>query len=84
MSKMKFDDWSEVKECNDCEHYWNSLCDGTPQGSEKRCTAFKATRSVDIPAELEALRKRLKWLNVSQILLGIAIILHALTHIFGG
>ena len=83
MSKAKFDDWSEVKECNDCEHYWNSLCDGTPKGSEKRCTAFKATRKVDIPLEIKSLRKRLNWLNVSQILCGIALVLHLIGHIMG-
>ena len=81
--KVLFDDWSEVKDCNGCEHYWNKLCDGTKVGSEKRCTAFKATRKVDIPLELNALRERLKWLNVSQILCGIALVGHLLGHIFG-
>ena len=67
MCKSKFDNWSDVKDCNDCEHYWNKLCDGVPEGSERRCTAFKATRSVEIPAEIDALKERLKWLSVSTI-----------------
>lgn len=84
MCKSKFDNWSDVKDCNDCEHYWNKLCDGVPEGSERRCTAFKATRSVEIPAEIDALKERLKWLSVSQILCAITLIVHALMHIFGG
>ena len=82
--KILFDDWSEVKDCNGCEHYWNKLCDGTKIGSEKRCTAFKATRKVDIPEEIKALRKDVKWLNVAVILLGVAQILESLESIFGG
>ena len=75
-----FDDWSEVKDCNQCEPYWNNQCDGAKVGSEKRCTAFKATRSVDIPEEIKALRSSLKWLRIS--FLGFAVAL--LMHLIGG
>ena len=79
-----FDDWSEVKDCNQCEPYWNNQCDGAKVGSEKRCTAFKATRRVDIPLEIEALRKAVKRLSVAVILLGVVQILESLSSIFGG
>lgn len=82
--KVLFDDWSEVKDCNNCENYWNKLCDGTKVGSEKRCTAFKATRKVDIPLELNALRKAVKRLSVAVILLGVVQILESLSSILGG
>ena len=47
-----FDNWTHV-ECNDCQHYWNALCDGTSKGSSKPCTAFIATRSTDIPEQIK-------------------------------
>lgn len=74
MEKTKFDDWSDVKDCNDCQHYWNSTCDSPPNGSEKRCTAFLATRKVNTQAEIDSLRKALKWLIVSQVCLLIALV----------
>lgn len=83
IENSRFDNWLHV-DCNDCEHYWNALCDGVAKGSEKPCTAFKATRSTDIPEQIKVLRERLKLLNRGQILLGIAIIIHALGHILGG
>ena len=84
MCKSKFDNWSDVKDCNDCEHYWNKLCDGVPEGSERRCTAFKATRSVDIPAEINALRQTLKWFNAALILSGIAQVLFGIAFVVLG
>lgn len=82
--QVLFDDWSEVKDCNQCEPYWNNQCDGAKVGSEKRCTAFKATRRVDIPLEIEALRKAVKRLSVAVILLGVVQILESLSSILGG
>lgn len=79
-----FDDWSEVKDCNQCEPYWNNQCDGAKVGSEKRCTAFKATRRVDIPLEIKELRKALNWHSVAIILIAIRFILQTLDHIVGG
>ena len=81
MDKTKFDDWSDVKECNQCEEYWTSACDGTLIGSEKPCTAFKAVRRVSIPLEIESLRKAVKWLSFSLVLLGVAVTLHLIYHL---
>ena len=82
-NKKIFDDFPKV-DCSNCSHYWDDSCNGVPQGSEKRCTAFLATKRVDIPLELKALRERVKWLNVSQILLGIVLVGHLISHILGG
>ena len=81
--QVLFDDWSEVKDCNGCENYWNKLCDGTKVGTEKRCTAFKATRTVDMQEEIKSLKERVKWINVSLILCGIALVGHLLSHVLG-
>lgn len=78
----RFDNWTHV-DCNECQHYWNALCDGTVKDSEKPCTAFVATRSTDIPEQIKALKERLKWVNVSLILSGIVLCGHLLGHIFG-
>ena len=78
-----FDDFPEV-ECNNCEPYWNNQCDGTPVGSERPCKAFKATRKVDIPDELDALRTHLTCLSVAFMLLGVAFVCHMIAHIVWG
>lgn len=79
MEKSKFDDWSDVKDCNDCQHYWNAMCDGISEGSQKPCNSFLATRKVNILGEIEALRKRLNTLNVVLILYGLAFVLHLIS-----
>ena len=81
--KKIFDEFPEV-DCNGCESYWNNQCDGAVKGTEKRCTAFKATRRVDIPEQIKALRKSLKTVCWGCILGGIAMVMHLLSHMFGG
>lgn len=60
--KKIFDDFPKV-DCSDCSHYWDDSCNGVPQGSEKRCTAFLATKRVDIPVQIKSLRSALKWIT---------------------
>jgi hypothetical protein len=84
VDKSKFDDWSDVKDCNDCQHYWNAMCDGTPLGSEKSCKSFLATRKVNMQGDLESLRKRLNTLNVVLILYGLAFVIHLISKLLGG
>jgi hypothetical protein len=76
--KQKFDDWSELKECSNCQRWWNDQCDGTPQGSVRPCMDFLATRSVKIPEEIETLRKQIKWLTIAGMLIVISQILHTI------
>ena len=78
-----FDEWNEVNECTNCESWWTSQCDGTPEGSERPCKAFKATRKVKIPEDIEALKnvvraleKRCNITNISCILIALALIIH--------
>ena len=74
--KTKFDDWSDIKDCNQCEPYWNNQCDGAVVGSEKPCKAFVAVRRVSIPAEIKAIRSEIKRLYVSLLLLAITVLIH--------
>jgi len=83
MANAKFDDWTDVKECNDCQEYWNNVCDGTPVGVERPCKAFKATRRVDIPLEIKSLRRALNALYVALILYGVTLMI-CIHRIMGG
>ena len=75
MEKKIFDDFPRV-DCNDCSHYWDDSCEGVPQGFKKRCTAFLATKRVDIPLQIKSIRTTLTWLSVSMILIAISHIIH--------
>jgi len=58
MSEHKrFDDYTDVKECTECEHWWTSACDGTSFGSERPCTGFLACRRVSIPEDIKSLQR---------------------------
>lgn len=81
--KKIFDDFPEAN-CNQCEPYWTNQCDGASKGSERVCTGFKPVRSVKIPEEIKSLRNNLKWVYRCLILQGLWIIIHILTHFFGG
>lgn len=57
----RFDDW-EV-DCADCQHYWDDSCNGVPEGQKRNCTAFVATKKVDIPKQIEQLKTAVKVLG---------------------
>ena len=84
MSEQKrFENWEEV-DCNDCACYWDNSCDGVIPPSQKLCNSFKATRRIVIPAQIKALEKRVKWLAIGCLCANLAVLIHILTHIFGG
>lgn len=60
----RFDDYTDVVDCNDCSHYWDSSCDGVSKGSTSGCNSFLAKRSVVIPERLNKLERRLLWLSL--------------------
>ena len=43
--KKVFDDYDAL--CDDCQHYWNSVCDGVKTGSNKMCSSFKVIKKLD-------------------------------------
>ena len=65
-------------DCNQCQHYWDDSCDGTPTHQIRPCTAFKATRHTDIPLQLEKLSMGLKRSDRHILLLNIVVLLHLL------
>ena len=76
-----FEDYPTV-DCNTCDNYWNSQCDGVIQPRE--CKHYVATRKVYIPLEIARLEKKLKSETIySNILFGLIIIILTLM-ILGG
>ena len=79
---QRFDDYSEVKECTECEQWWTNACDGTSKGTERPCNSFKACRKVSIPEDIKALQRMcesLKWHIWSlYVLIGILVITRVL------
>ena len=67
MENKIFDEFPRV-DCSDCSHYWDDSCNGVSQGSEKRCTAFLATRRVDIPQQIKKLNIAFRWLTIAVII----------------
>ena len=82
--KKVFDDYHELKQvdCEECEHIYTGACDGVSEGYTKPCESFLATRRVITLRELKSLTTQIKYLRVSCILTGIAIVGHLITHIF--
>ena len=75
INKKIFDDFTKV-DCSDCSHYWDDSCEGVKKGSEKRCTAFKAVKRIDIPVQVERLRRAGKGLGWAVTGLGVAMLIH--------
>lgn len=75
-NKRIFDDFPKV-DCNDCEHWWDSSCDGVSKGSERLCKDFLATRRVDILKEIARLKKEVKRLTIYSYVFEILFILYA-------
>jgi len=70
-------------DCLDCKHYWADTCDGVPKGEIRPCTSFRATRSVDIPEQIKALKNEIKGIKkqmagflVTSILFAIHLLVH--------
>ncbi len=72
-SSKIFDNWEEI-DCNECAKYWDSSCDGvksSAKGSKRLCNSFLATRSVIIPQEINRLKKAIRCLKWSVMILGV-------------
>ena len=90
MNQTLFDEWwDDLKECTNCESWWMSQCDGVPPDDERPCRAFKATRKVQIPEDIEALKTQMRALEkglirtqISVILATLGLIIHLITVIW--
>lgn len=74
-------------DCLDCRHYWADTCDGVLKGEIRPCTSFRATRSVDIPSQIKALKNEIKGLKkqmVGFLVTSIIFALHLLVHLVLG
>jgi hypothetical protein len=73
MSKI-FDDYQV--DCNECKKYWDSSCDGVPISKKRNCTAYEATRTVDIPKRIDDLWEciKLTWITMLGLAVGFALV----------
>lgn len=55
----KFDDWSDVVDCNNCARYWDSSCDGVKPNERKNCNSYIATRSLVLPERMKRMEDRM-------------------------
>ena len=76
--EKRFDNWKV--DCNECVNYWTNGCDGVSKGQQKPCNSFLAQRSFVIPAEIKSLRKQLKGVIISSLILAVALLLHLILH----
>lgn len=72
--KYIFDDWSDINQCDNCEHWWNSSCDGVKES----CNSFKATRKSTIPQEIKRANRLLKWAFILCFFNALILALHIL------
>lgn len=56
-------------DCNECEKYYLSQCDGVKRGKNKRCTSFIATRGVIIPQRLKCLERCILGLIIAGLMM---------------
>lgn len=61
-SNKIFEDFPKV-DCNECENYYTSACDGVSKDSERPCKTFIATRRIFIPEEIKWLKNEIKTLR---------------------
>lgn len=75
-NNKRFDDY-EV-DCNTCGNYWNDTCDGVPIDKKRNCNSYIATRTTDIPKQIEKLKNSIKWLAIAVSLLGLGLLLQGI------
>ena len=74
-----FDDY-EV-DCNTCEAYWLTQCDGVKPGEPRKCTSYKAVRKMDVVQQIDKNTKDIKLLKNIGILVQVILLLHLLSHL---
>lgn len=72
--KKRFEGWEDVA-CEDCQHYWDSSCDGST-GSQRVCTTFLAAKRHFIPERIKRLENQYKAVITALIMLYVGVILH--------
>ena len=77
----RFEDWKEV-DCEECEYWWTSSCDGVSKGSKLPCNSFLATRRVIIPEQIKSLQRTNKRLRWAIVLLSLAMVVHHIALLF--
>ena len=78
----KFDDWSDVVDCNECARYWDSSCDGVKPNERKNCNSYLATRSVVLPERVKQLEDRVNMLQRILVIFMSVVFIFAVSVVF--
>lgn len=70
-----FDEFPQA-DCNTCRSYMLDQCDGVKVGESRKCTAYEAIRNVDLPLQIEKLRKDVRSLRHSHLIVTLAFMLY--------
>ena len=73
-----FSEWDTQVDCNNCGHYWDDSCNGTPKDKARSCNSYIATRRVVIPEQIKELEMQIKNLKISVNILWIVILILSL------
>lgn len=75
-------------DCNTCECYWDSSCDGvkcSKAGEESRkCTSYKAVRKIDVVERVLELESSIKSVDKNYWVIAILFMLHLVGHLIFG
>lgn len=74
-----FDSWEDLKDCDDCERYYNSQCDGVAVNQKRNCTQYVATRKASFESNLHKLERQLKDFKRQVIVINVFIITFLVT-----
>jgi len=68
-----FDSWEDLKDCDDCERYYNSQCDGVAVDQKRNCTQYVATRRASFEGNLNKLERQMKGLKRDIIIVNVCV-----------
>lgn len=74
MESKIFDDY-EV-DCNTCEEYWTSKCDGVKIGDKRNCKCYVATRDINAIHEIAKLKTRVTTLFYTVLVTQLVVLIH--------
>ena len=85
--KTIFDDYQDVNQCNHCEHYYTSACDGkcknvseksSENPSDNFCKAYVPIRGYLIQEEIKRIKRHIRLSDLILLILTIMLLLDSL------
>lgn len=58
-------------ECEGCQHYWNSTCDGYVGTKDNKCKSFEGTEMTYLEQQVDRLQRTQLWVLIALIIYGV-------------